>query len=89
MQAGSAMHKSHAIGDIFLLGVAMELQGRIWHRQGRLEEAGSEVLHAAEIFDKLGAARILENCRVVFQVIQEEMGNLVVTCEPNGDGEVS
>ena len=38
---------------------------------------------------KFSAAQILENRRVVLQVIQEEMGNLVVTCEPNSDGEVS
>ena len=57
-----------------LLGRAMELQGRIWHRQGRLEDARSEVFRANEIFERLGAFDShVEKCRDLFQEIEREI----------------
>ncbi|KAF9787267.1 hypothetical protein BJ322DRAFT_1019720 [Thelephora terrestris] len=47
--------KSHATEDKHCLGCAMETQAWIWYRQLRLENATSEVLHAIEILEKLGA----------------------------------
>ena len=55
--------KSHTVNSILNLGYAMEMQAKIWYGQGRLEEARSEVLRAADVFDKIGAAKDLERCR--------------------------
>jgi hypothetical protein len=38
--------KSHAVNDPFLLGRAMEQQAEFWYKEGKLEEAKSEVLCA-------------------------------------------
>jgi len=48
----------------------MELQARVWYNQHRLEEARSEVLRAADVFEKLGAAKDLEGCRKLLQIVQ-------------------
>ena len=39
---------------------------------GRFEEARSEFQHAAEVFERLGAAGNLEFCRQVLQNIEGE-----------------
>ena len=54
--------KSHAIGDTYLLGRAMDQQAWIWYGQGRLEEAKAEILCALETFEKLGATNGLARC---------------------------
>jgi hypothetical protein len=41
----------------------MELQAAVWYKQGRFEEARSEVLRAVGIYEKLGAAKDVEDCR--------------------------
>ena len=64
--------KSHTINGSYLLGRTMRLQAEIWHRQGRLEDAKSEILHALEVFEKLGAAKDIELSRVLLQKIEEE-----------------
>ena len=61
--------KSHAVNHPYYLGLATELQARIWYRQHRLEEAKSEALRAVDIFEKLGAAKDVERCRKLFQDI--------------------
>jgi hypothetical protein len=38
----------------------MELQAWVWYNQHRLEEARSEALRAADIYEKLGAAKDVE-----------------------------
>jgi tetratricopeptide (TPR) repeat protein len=48
--------KSHAVNNAYYLGRAMELQARVWYKQHRLEEARSEALRAADVYEKLGAA---------------------------------
>ena len=80
--------KSHTVDDAYKLGCVMRLQAYVWWRQCRLEEAKSEVSRAAEVFEKLGAGQDLERCRIILQDIQEEMSDLVATCEPDSDGEV-
>ena len=50
----------------------MDQQARIWFREGKLEEAKSEVLRAAGVFEKLGATKDLETCRGLLQLIGEE-----------------
>jgi tetratricopeptide (TPR) repeat protein len=64
--------KSHALNEPYYLGRAALLQARILHRQRRLEAATSEVRHAIEIFEKLGALRELEVCRAYLQDIEGE-----------------
>jgi len=64
--------KSHAVDGTYNLGCAMEEQARLWYEQHKLEEARTEVLRAAENFDKLGAAKDAERCRELLQVIERE-----------------
>jgi tetratricopeptide (TPR) repeat protein len=64
--------KSHVL-HAYNLGRTMELQAGIWHEQGGLEEAKTEILSAIDVFMKLGAAGELERCRGVLQLIEEEM----------------
>ena len=68
--------KSYAADSAYNLGLAMELQALVWYRQHRLEEARSEALRAADIFDKLGAKRI-KVCREFLQKIGEELNTVV------------
>ena len=51
----------------------MQLQASVWYGQHRFEEARSEVLRAADSFEKLGAAGDLELCIDLLQVIQKEL----------------
>ena len=64
--------KSRAVNDPYNLGRALELQAYIWYKQHRLEEARSGAMRAIEVFEKLGAAQDLENCRGLLQWIKEE-----------------
>ena len=63
--------KSHAVNDPYLLGRGMEHQAGFWYREGRLEEAKSEVLCAVDVYEKLGAANDVEECRKLLQKIEE------------------
>ena len=47
--------------EAYLLAHAMEMQALAWHEQRRLEEARSEALCAVDAFEKLGAAKDVEN----------------------------
>ena len=64
--------KSH-VNSQYELGRAMILQTEILYYEHRFEEAKSEALCAADVFEKLGAARSLEICRELLQVIEREM----------------
>ena len=63
---------SHTVNDAYKLDGAVEMQAVVWYKQHRLEEARSEVLHAADIFEKLGVVKDLEECRKFLQQIEEE-----------------
>jgi len=65
--------KSHAINDMYLLARTTHLQATFWHRQHRFKEAKSRALDAANVFEKLGAARDLEVCKGLLQDIEMEM----------------
>jgi len=65
--------KSHTVNSAYHLAYAMELQARVWYRQHKLEEARSEALHAVDVFEKLGAAKRVENCRYLIWCIQVEL----------------
>jgi tetratricopeptide (TPR) repeat protein len=68
--------KSHTVDSAYNLGYAVEEQARVWYKQHRFEEARSEALRAADIFDKLGAAMDVERCR---EFIQEILNGLAAS----------
>jgi len=59
--------KSHTVTNPLNLGFAMELQARVWYKEGRLEEARSEALRAVDAYEKLGATKDVEDCRTLLQ----------------------
>ena len=71
--------KLHTINSAYNLGRVTRLQARVWYRQGRLKEARSEALDAADIFEKLGAAGDLERCRELLRRIEEGMNHPVAS----------
>ena len=78
-QAHVKQAKSYAIQDTYLRAVAMILQARIWFRQGKSEEARSELLGALEIFEMLGA----QICRCNLHSIEEAMKSRPTKGEPD------
>ena len=67
--------KSNATDDIYLLGRATHLQARVWHRQGRLEDAKSEALRALEIYETSGAENDAKFCRDLLRIVEQAMKN--------------
>ena len=65
--------KSHGVDNTYYLGYAMELQAGIWNKQRRFKEARSQALRAAEIYEKVGATKDLEDCRKLLQEIEKEL----------------
>ena len=65
--------KSYAVNNPYFLGRGMEMQARIWYKECRLEEAKSEALRAASVFEKMGAAKEVEVCRFILQDIEQIM----------------
>ena len=84
-QAHIERAKPHMIDNAYFLAFVIGLQARLWHRQGRFEEANSEALRAADIFEKLGAAQNLERYNRFLQEIEETMRTPIAS---NFDGEV-
>jgi len=80
--------KSHAVDDAHSMGRALRAHAHILRMQGRLEQAKSEISHATEIFERLGAVDDLEGSKELLQDIQEEMNNLVVTDESDRECEL-
>jgi len=64
--------KSHAFNSAYHLGLAVERQALVWYDQHRLGEARSEALRAADIFDKLGAVKEVEECRGLLREIEKD-----------------
>ena len=65
--------KSHAINDAYHLGRVMEVQAEVWFRERRFEDAKSETLRAADVFESVGATEELERCRMNLGTIEEKM----------------
>ena len=65
--------KPYTVTGPHYLAYVMGLQAHLWYEQYRFEEARSEVLRAADCFEKLGAAKDLEWCRGLLQAIQREL----------------
>jgi len=80
-QAHTERAKSHAVNNGYHLGSAMEMQATIWYEQHRLEEAKSETLRAAEIYDKLEAAKDAEDCRAFARVIEKALNTPVASAQ--------
>ena len=66
--------KLHATNDPYNLGRAMELRAEILYQECKFEEAKSEVLRAADAFERLGATKNLEDCRKILRDIEAEVG---------------
>ena len=66
--------KSHTINDLYNLGCAMELRAQILYQECKFEGAKSEVLRAADAFEKLGATGDLEDCKEILRDIEAEVG---------------
>jgi tetratricopeptide (TPR) repeat protein len=80
--------KLHVVNDTYYLGRVMKLQAHIWYEQGRFEEAESGVLCAVGVFETLGAAKDVGNCRELLRQIEEKTKTPVVSGEPDSDGEL-
>jgi len=83
-QAHLERAKLHAVNDAYRLGLAMELQARAWYKQDRLEEARTEALRAAGVYEKLGAAKDVEYCRNLLRDIENSLvtsGQSALNCE--------
>jgi tetratricopeptide (TPR) repeat protein len=65
----------YTVNNAFNLGRAMVLLAILWQRQHRFEEARSEILRAADIYEKLGSSWGKEVCGEFLQKIQKELNN--------------
>ena len=52
----------------------MEIQAWIWYKQHRLEEAKSEALRAADVYEKFGTVERVEDCRKLLRGIERGLG---------------
>jgi len=80
--------KSHVVSNPYHLGRVTSLHAVVLRVQGRLEEARSEALRAAEVFEAAGAVRDLGKSRALLRDIEKEMNNLVATRKTGSDGEL-
>ena len=78
--------KAHTVDNAYRLGRAMDQQAWIWYRQGRLEEAKTELLCALETFEKLGATTQLGCCRNLLRSIELAAGSSSYSGEPDAGG---
>ena len=72
-QAHIEQAKSYAVDDLHSLGRAMELWAGILYDERRFEEAASEVLRALEVYEKIEAAKDVEDCRDLLRRIEQAM----------------
>ena len=79
--------KSHTANDPYHLGRAMQLQAVILYEESKFEEAESEVLRAADAFEKLGAMGDLERCRELLRLIKAGRGGSATSGQPDFNGE--
>ena len=79
--------KSHMADNAFYLGLVTERKAEVLYWQHRLEEARSEALRATDIYEKLGAAKNVGDCRYLLRGIEKELnipvasGQSVFDCE--------
>jgi len=65
--------KSRAINNPYNLALVMERQAQFLYQQRRFEQAKSNALHAADAYEKLGAARDVESCRRLLRSINSAL----------------
>lgn len=65
----------------------MELQAWILYKQCRFEEAKSETLYAISVYEKIGATKYMESCRVLIRIIEEKMEKQITSHESDFKGE--
>ena len=73
--------KPHAANDPYQTGRAVELQAQILYSQRRFEEARVEVQRARDIYEKLGAAKDVEDCRKFLRDVQVELDSSFVSSQ--------
>jgi len=69
--------KSYTADNTYYLGHVLASQAFVWYNQHRLEEAKSEALRAADVFEKLGAAEDLEGCKGLLRAIEKRLNTPV------------
>ena len=79
--------KSYAINDAYSLGHATKLQARLLYQQHRFEEAKAETSRAADIFEKLGAKKYVENCSALLQMIENATDEPAASRKSDSNGE--
>jgi hypothetical protein len=81
-------HVEHAmpytVNNTFNLGSAMMVRAQLLYKQHRLEEARSEILRAADVYEKLGASQGKKACKWLLQEIQKKLNNPVASGEWRG-----
>jgi len=83
-QAHLECAKLHVVDNLYSLGLAMDMQASVWYNQGKLEEARSEALRAADVYEKLGASKDVEDCRELLWHIEVSLvasGRSALNCE--------
>ena len=65
--------KSHATHNLYQLGRAMGQQAWFWYRQLRFREAKSEALGAISVYEKIGAAKDVEDCRRIIRDVERHL----------------
>ena len=76
--------KSRTVDSAHNLGLAMELQAWVWYKQHKIEEARAEAMRAADVYEKLGAAKDMEDCRTLLRKIENSQtgsGQSAPNCE--------
>jgi len=78
--------KSHVANDFYCLGRATGLCAQILVMEGRCEDAKSEILRAADVYGKLGAAKDVEDCKEILRDIEEKMKMSIDSGELDSSG---
>ena len=87
-QGHATQAKLLAIHGSYCFSQATEVQAWIWYRQNRLEDASSEALRAHEIYERLGAARPLEDIKALIRDIERAMETRAVSIRSASGGEL-
>jgi len=80
-QAHLERAKLHAVDNAYNFGAVTRLQVMFLYDQDRLEEARTEVLRAADVYEKLGDAKYMERCRKLLRKIEVACGQSALDCE--------
>ena len=68
---------SYTADDAYSLGCGVEMQAWIWYRQERVEDARSEALRALGVYEKLGAAKDVGDCRQLLRQLEKATGSQI------------